>query len=325
MHWRRTMAMVSILIGMALVCEAHAQALNLPEIDFAVTVKTNTNKDHQMVYAYTLQRELGNCFGLLYIPPPKHITTLPKDGAANFRLYVEATVNASVGNNITSETSSAVAQNNKTDNYTQRAFYIQAGQTGNIQFRLCRWVDGKYQEVKKWTAPLPKSEEEEKLKGRLEIARVTSVQNQTCPVKLEDAQLQAMSKLVPGPMYDAVFSQWLQVTVTKATPAKGTTPPGPAAITNFEAELSIKNSSPWIIKRCRLAIPYQGQILLPGDFAIDGRWMTFKEPLASEMPQPLKITFNATLGPKDARPGLLGLDLAPAPVPAAVPPLAPNP
>ena len=284
----------------------HAADGNLPEIDVLATVKINTNKEHQAIYAIALTNELNKALG---IPTPlnnRRRNLELKDGAAHYRLFVDTTINATVGVSLITETEKAVATNNQRgDNYTIKHVYLGVTQQGSLQFRLTRWDETKYTDVEKWSTPVPRSEEELLYNGKVRIADITSTQSAT-PIKMEEAQQMALLKLMPGGMVDPIFAHWIQVSILKATPAgKG-----------FDTELSIKNASPWCIKRFRAAVNYQGQLLCPGEAGMDGSWVAMKEPLLPTK-DPAKVTAPALLAAKDVHPGLLAVEIAP--IPAAPP------
>ncbi len=288
------------------------------DIDFAVTLKSNTAQSHQDAYLIALFTELRRCFGSMVAKSAMENTAVKdlKDGAAGYRLFVDANLNISYGSTLATEREAAnQAQNG---GFFRVFWYLPFTHQGTLQFKLCRWNGQKYADLEKWTAPLIPLDFEGLKNGRIAVAEAFGGggnSNPAFPGKLEDAQLRTTQKITPGLLGDAIFAHWLQIAVLSATPTKeaNSVPNVLRPISFFNVEYSIKNTSPWAIRRVRAITPFQGQTLIPGDAGTDGFWINFVEPVPPN--KTVRLTVPARLGPKDVKPGIFGVEAGPAPKP----------
>ena len=274
----------------------------IPEIDFALNVKLSTPPTHQTAYLENMTFSLRSCFGSMAAPAaPAPL----KDGAAKYRLFIDGTVAIVFGNTVTQEKSEDTA---KLGGFFQITYFLPIQHTGTLQLKLCKWDGQKYTDVEKWTAPVPSKEYKG---GRIEVATAIGGGGAVpkMPWSVEEAQLRSYSSVMPGPMGDAVFAHWLQITPQRAVPSKSNPPPSAVSpITNFDVELSIKNSSPWTVRRLSSNVAYQGQVLHLGEVSNGGYWASFPESIPPG--KTTRATAPARLADKTTHPGILGLEIS---------------
>jgi len=286
-----------LLIACLARAEDEAPKEPLPPLDVVVTAKLNTNKEHMINYALTVQTEVVNHFPQL-IRRARTRNEVPKDGAAEYRLQIDITGSVTIGNQITSALQKNLfgAESTKAVGGDQflRIFYIQGQQQTTANVKLLKWEESKYKEVLKWTAPMVKRPDEEKNNGAIEIARSAgrSAQQQDTgkpPMSVEEAQKVALGLLMPGSITDGILGKLVEVKLVKADASKDV----PPAIT---ADITVTNKSPWPLRRVGTLILWKNNLISPGDTqrgSLGMQVMEFADPLKPDEPKTLTVKAKA--------------------------------
>ena len=259
----------------------------LPDLEIQLTSKFSNTTEIPNNYFAILSRQVLTSFNSLHAMPLKSDgKSPPKDGTAQYRLVVEHVGNVVVGNQITTE---RVTQDGIGGGGWTRYFYIEVQQTGSLSLKLIKWEaeEKKYKEIQKWSAPIPVSEREQAAKGRIEVGKVMGGFQKNDDAKpsisLLDAQKAAILAVQPGNIRDILLGKFVTIKANKTTAKALDAQKGGGF--EVQSELTIKNNSPWSIKRLQVTATYTGGVFFPGTSAIEMQgpapWVEFQQPVAA--------------------------------------------
>ncbi|HYG76723.1 MAG TPA: hypothetical protein VEK08_17090 [Planctomycetota bacterium] len=274
------------------------------QLDLVVKVKLNTPPEHQQNYAAALQREFGACFPRILKRTRPGET--PPDGAAPYRLLVEASGTVSIGNAISSTMNRFDAGNVGGSDAFTRIFHLPARQQVTLNVKLLHWEKDKYSEWLKFTAPVPPGPEEENANGLVECARITGRISQQGddkkpPCTLEQAQSAVLGKMMPGSLRDVCYSNLLDVKLVKAEPNKEK--PG-----ELKVEVTVQNKTPWGITQAEAALVSAGKLIAVGEPGKNNAQMlVFEEPLLFSK-TPTKLTAAGREIKEKRKPGVRSIE-----------------
>ena len=241
----------------------------LPELELLVTSKFTPKeaKDTQANFLAILRREAFACFANL---KPQYCAEPVKDGGARYRFVLEHTGTLQVAAQITSERTTVASQGG---GGWFRNFYLDCQQSGTLTIKLLKWNGTKYEDVMKATVPMPKNDDPNN--GRVQVGRTSGLtgDDQKCPVSIEMAQKSAFLSFLPGNVRDVIFGKL--VTLTAAGFKSVPVPPNAGGGNAISAELTIKNSSCWSIKKIQTLVSTGASIFAPST-----------DPLANQGPMP---------------------------------------
>jgi hypothetical protein len=234
-----------------LVICASVAAEDVPELDIVVTSKVtpaNLPAEHTDALVKALTKDTREIFFRLVSPNLPIRPEAPKDGAAKHRLFVDhaATINCGIQISMKADSGGNVG-----GDYTVRRWYVPFDQKGTVAVRLAKWTGEKYEDIIKFSAPVPKNERELRDGAAMQIAErahrggsVGTDSNQ-CPVGLDEARKTALRQSLPPTLRSTLYSKLVPITLVKAGPGGK---PG-----EVQVELKVENKTPWPLKRAEYA------------------------------------------------------------------------
>lgn len=258
---------------------------SLPELDIVVTstvLPATLPPDHAVTVQRSIQRDLREVFFRLvsraYLP-----NAPMEDGAASYRLFVEHTATINLGTQVSGKVEKKTGLGANT---IYRSWFLPYSQKATVAVRLAKWSDGKYEDVLKFSAPVPKNQHELQDGALVRIHDATfntEKDNATFPLKPDEARKNALHRTLPPTLRTVLFPKLVPITLVK-TAAAGK--PG-----ELEVELKIENKTPWLVTRAEFAFTAAGQHFMAGkDNGLPGNFsFALPEPLAPAQTTTVKV------------------------------------
>lgn len=269
-----------------------------PAIDLVVTTNLTTRKEHLDAYRTALRDEVAAALRSLE-PDAEPDEGKPPDGAARFRVFVDHTGSASVGDTLkvfsahpikTEIAGNKIVLSPDRTKYNT-TWYLPYSHKGAVTLRLTEWKAGKYQPVLAWSVTPPGPYDSIDRKGLIEVDRLAQDTakapiklNPMCPKKLEEARAEALNQVLPGEFHEAVCQGLVPGRIGKVKN-------GAEAVT---AELTFQNKSPWPVKAVKVAVMTTGYMVIGtglggGDYDVE-----FAQPVAPGKSITQVVTGTAT-------------------------------